>query len=1339
MLSHLRFHRRGASNPTSPTPISADGQSAASHPQARLQGNNAQALSQSQSSHLKPRASRSRSPLRSKTKSLLLSPSNFGGNSTSFDAADFKLSPLAQASDGDDKRTAKPHRASLAVPPSALSSSDQNLDPVNSGFIGGLALRNYQNRRQQAASSVPVAEPGAAPPAANTNNTTSITTQPLGPVSPPHPQAKLPPPPINTNLTIPGGRYSLPAQPSPGFGISPASSSLSPHHGKSPSFVTPTDMKSHQEMQQQLFAAAASNGSSTASGSKGKQKQTSSQQPHKKTKGMTFLRPVSTLLQRRKANNSVPDMRALRDTTDELMFDPRIKGNKVHDFSAPRPKKPPTATTPVVTEPTPTTDTVPETLSGTGLMPKLPMSTSTTALVGAESSTTLLQKDATSLPASLRSVPSTASAKITKSDNAKDGDVFAATPTVNGSVKSRRSRKISISEMSLRSSISRRMKSTSSRFSFDFMGADNQEKDLENKYRRRYPNKVEPKAPEQTNSFAQGDDRFDGLDMDDFDYDAMMEDDGLEEEIPGLNLDYNEDDILEEEEEDPFEYDEAYKDNYEAEDDDVPHVGLGHMTLEDIEAADAPRNTAVSVTGHIPQTGSDEVTVIETHIPEQSETAEPGTTKHESIEALSQAQTEHAVQDVQHNQLLSISALATISESDAEPTSDVVEHVVETCLQSGDVTSADSQNFAAFKFSRSNPASELTSPLSAGLQSTPRDPEGRVIGFAVSKDTPTTSSNFLPMLADQDRSPGLCIRMNSPLSSTGEPEPEAIPLEMQEQFQMRAPAYERLGALVEEEKQFDAGVGNEFAEEFVTDEFTKGDDAGFDEALFDLDDTDQYGRPIPGAFASAQQKLMEARKKQMTEGEAEEVKETKGVSHEASREVSKETQEPTQTTTSPEMSQDTPKNTAEKGSSGPTIPEPIMIPTFIPIHQAEAAKPDANEVVSIPPPDMANGAEICGIGPETSPEHSRAYQAALLAATQKAFEDGKFKRESWASEALPEDEPVEDNGLAGYEDEDDGADYGYDDDIGGGFNMADYENDDMDDYYDLGDEDDRKIIEEANATALANDCDGWYGQEFGFYSAPLSQHHQLNNAVKYEYSNGGFFGPAGMTNVSRTGSGRVAVREPNLTPITERSEYSNRNSIMSLPGITLPPSALTSPGLAQLAMMSDHEDSNMSLGALLRLRSKAWGGSQASSHQGSPRSERAEAMLSPMAPLWGGMTSPMSGLRSDTAADEVAADGPLSAPLAGPTGFSSLAAGLHGGSSLSAQTSPAMASAAQFQSLISASGFPPPREFPLTSKTGGTGAGNGAGAGAGAGAGSGTGTGGGLPDLEEEEETEGKA
>lgn len=167
------------------------------------------------------------------------------------------------------------------------------------------------------------------------------------------------------------------------------------------------------------------------------------------------------------------------------------------------------------------------------------------------------------------------------------------------------------------------------------------------------------------------------------------------------------------------------------------------------------------------------------------------------------------------------------------------------------------------------------------------------------------------------------------------------------------------------------------------------------------------------------------------------------------------------------------------------------------------------------------------------------------------------------------------------------------------------------------------MIAAANAEALANDDEGEYGREFGFYAAPPPSAGLPNgNYMRKEdddipdssddgsdagYSNGGYFGPKGIDLVGR----QKSIREPNLTPITERSEYSTRNSCISLFG--LPSSAVTSqqglalapispvppgssgpapsPGLAQLARLSPFgwEEDEMSLEKLMKLRRGAWG------------------------------------------------------------------------------------------------------------------------------------------------------
>ncbi|KAL1895995.1 hypothetical protein Cpir12675_002971 [Ceratocystis pirilliformis] len=1431
MLSHLRFHRRGVSNPTSPTLPTApvpDGQppsqrvhglniahghghghgqaqtqaqaqaqaQARSQPESRSQGNSPylqshaqfQPLPQSQthSQSQSQSASRTSSPHRSKTKSLFLSPSSLSSGSA-FDTAPFTLPSIPQDVASDIPSAISPRQSA-----SAVSSPIPDDNSPSTRFIGGLALLKYQSRRQQTAASASASAGSGAPrlgvgsentsPSYTPNNTngnsfSAITTS-SSTYFPPGPLSPAPLPPINTSLNInfSAGRYSLPAQPSPGY-ASPSSSILSPpYNDKSPSFVTPTDIKNHQEMQKHQqqqqqpqhgipSAMLANNASipmgpmTTISASGPSSAFEKQQVPPKKTKGITFLRPVSTLLLRRKGNNSVPDLIPLGRVAEEPAYDPRIKGTRVHDFSAPRSKRAPSSAIP------PQTNSFHGHVNTSGglhvyNLPKLSTSASTSTLVGPQPNSatseaadpTAAVKDAASLPASLRSVPSTVS--VGQPATGKSEDAFQETTTQEHtrtfSFKSRISRKISMSEISLHSSISRRMKSTSSRFSFDMIGAAKQEKIMEERHRQRQLERGEaPEEPAEVNAFVQGDDRFDDFDMDDFDYDNMMDDDGLEEEIPGLNLDYDEAEILEDEEhEDPFEYDEQYSganNGYEAGNVSPVQEGLGHMTLADIEAADtlvaSSAPTSSAVLDEVPDTATAISPVAHSLIDDNTASTNRDTT---------QDIVQDIAQDIPQETTKS-TRFPLVSDPQCE--SRVVEQIIETPLPHSNRSAAatakrDSQNFAAFIFQRSNPTSQLASPRSFGVQATPRDAEGRVIGFACSNETPpgtgksfsgwgpcpgniadnktSTAVGALGSAADHPRESeeaqksldvmiardvtpsGVYVRINSPLSSIGEAEPEAIPLEMQEQFQMRASANQRLGVLEGEENTFDANISNDLSGEFITDEFTTGNDASFDESIFDMDDTDQYGRPIPGAFAMAKQRLSESRDKLKRDSAA----------------------------LAPEPSLDVSNLQPEQSDSRPTL-HPITIPSFYPRHHAEclqqispenAATHDAIIAMGLSHMGLRN--EIRGVGPETRPEDVMAYQAALAAAAQKAADAGKFQRHSWLSEV--DDGNGQDRGQpigqgnsaaatarAGAGDTNVEIDAADDLDLGGGFNMADYENDDMDDYFDLDQADDSKIIEEANASALANDYDGWYGQEFGFYSAPLNQAHQLNSAVKYEYSNGGFFGPAGMPTISRSDSGRVAVREPNLTPITERSEYSNRNSIMSLPGITVPTSAITSPGLSQLAMIADNEES-MSMSTLLRLRSRAWGGgSQASSNHGSPRSERADGASSPLASFVGVSSGLNEHLHSMSAAggrdmepEKFESTNSLSgartsigvAPAVGGSGLRVLFSPVtsSGGEGAPDQTQTQVQGQTQTQTqtqtpIPTTAGFPPAREFPLAS------------------------------------------
>ncbi|KAL1652309.1 hypothetical protein SLS58_000436 [Diplodia intermedia] len=209
--------------------------------------------------------------------------------------------------------------------------------------------------------------------------------------------------------------------------------------------------------------------------------------------------------------------------------------------------------------------------------------------------------------------------------------------------------------------------------------------------------------------------------------------------------------------------------------------------------------------------------------------------------------------------------------------------------------------------------------------------------------------------------------------------------------------------------------------------------------------------------------------------------------------------------------------------------------------------------------------------------------------------------------------------------------YEYDDDFGdGGF-----------DDYDSALEDD-PIIAAANAEALANDYEGEYGSEFGFYAS-------TGGGIDPVY--GGYFGPRDM--VGRSVSGRYAVREPNLTPITERSEYSTRNSFIGMGPLSAGPTsagipgpgALPSPGIAQLARMSpygfppgseDDHDYDYSFEQLMKLRKGAFGGAGAASPGGSANSSpRNSSPLSYFPGSFPGRSSPVA-TRAKSALDTYA-------------------------------------------------------------------------------------------------------
>ncbi|KAL8671847.1 MAG: hypothetical protein Q9168_003663 [Polycauliona sp. 1 TL-2023] len=231
-------------------------------------------------------------------------------------------------------------------------------------------------------------------------------------------------------------------------------------------------------------------------------------------------------------------------------------------------------------------------------------------------------------------------------------------------------------------------------------------------------------------------------------------------------------------------------------------------------------------------------------------------------------------------------------------------------------------------------------------------------------------------------------------------------------------------------------------------------------------------------------------------------------------------------------------------------------------------------------------------GPSADVSNNAGYLDALALGINQAALNGKFDRwsnlppgaESGVDEVTgyPEahgeygdDARAEDQGLLLYGGMEDVEDFAFDDALG-----------------------DDSIIAAANAEALENDDEGFYGQEFGFFA-------RASSASEAEYANGGYFGSRGFEGIGRSHSGRN--NEASLTPITERSEWSNRNSAISLAmhGFQQPHPAghHSSTGLAQLADLMHLEDDDLSLSALMKLRRGAWGGSNASlqsSSSGSP-------------------------------------------------------------------------------------------------------------------------------------------
>jgi len=960
-MVHLRFHRRAPSNPTSPVTdrsswdtsalqptqlIPDDGvpapdirpRSSNSAPYAFTHGHGQQPSSQPQ-----PHPQRDQYP-------PVLPPI------TRVVSADSALSISLDNLDLDERVDVKAQDDSKPLPRSPFSEQ--------SGFIGGLALQNYQ--REQAAVL------SQAPPQRGSINVPATSAS-------------------GSPISMPGSdnsKFAPPAKPIKAV----------------PSFVSPTDLQNAPPTGKRPPGSRLKTEPATLSNPP------AAQEPSKAKKGLPFLKnPMSTLLLRRKTSQAAPDIALPLHNQPEKEYDPRIKGTRVHDFSAPRPRR-------TVVQPSNATKSeAPDVVSGQASQyHKSPASAEAPPVPPKDDH---VKSSRTS--SSHSKGPFVDSATGQPFQEASSGAQFGEELKGKEGTQQRK-RSIALSRIAMSrngsgasgksafSSIPRHMKSTSSRFSFDMIGAEEQERVLEERHRQRQQDKM-------LNGSTNRDSRFDEFDEDAFDYDGMDYDDGLEEKIPGVNADLDDE--------------------------------------EDFEAANDPDN--------------------------------------------------------------------------------------------------DQDNFAGFVFQRSDPTSSLTSPHSAGPLPTPRDINGQVIGYAKTGETPGETPGFEQYLGQFIDNPDVRI----PDNTHNDDIPAGLGIQGLERAAETAGTNDveskptidgRPPLSKDDELYFNDGLIHEFDGE--------GDGSTFDESIFDMVDTDQYGRPIPGLFANAlaqRNSVLGAKKRES------------------------------------DMTSRLSAQSAVSQSTGHTSLSVDMR------HKSLDGREDIDTF------HMPQTQDIQQPIPGPQGNSVAAYQAALAAAAHQAAASGKFRRDS--SPPPPTDLTITSPTASGsshshshshseaiHESIDD---YEYDD----GFTTG------LDDY----DMDDDAIIAEANASALANDSDGWYGQEFGFYSTPISQagHHSSsrNDGNLYQYSNGGFFGPTGVV---RSTSGRVVSREPNLTPITERSEYSNRNSVMSMAwpqGLNSGSSTIQSPGLAQLAMMA--EDHDMSLSSLLKLRNKAWGGSQASltsSREGSP-------------------------------------------------------------------------------------------------------------------------------------------
>lgn len=423
-----------------------------------------------------------------------------------------------------------------------------------------------------------------------------------------------------------------------------------------------------------------------------------------------------------------------------------------------------------------------------------------------------------------------------------------------------------------------------------------------------------------------------------------------------------------------------------------------------------------------------------------------------------------------------------------------------------------------------------SSPVSTGLTSpgTPRDNQSQPYGFLVSNSSPKLAQPQLEVAQSSLKENSSRPKSVPGVASGPGFNVQQLPREIASESNL-------VGLPSRYEYQDDDDM---YFDDGMIEDLGDGENEGFDESVFDDDTSRVYGLPLrdlkPLSIPQNPNNLM--------------------ISHVKEQETylarQSSSNHDTRTPTLPELPEDD-ATAAELMDSVTDLKQP----TRGSLSQAAVLTQDnlgLHDQLAM----AANQAELAG-------RFQRSYSLASTHESNDGFDPSAEMRLYNSQLSLPV------NNLSGSRFGEDTEDFAFDD---AHIGFDDEEADDT-------------IIAAANAEALENDDDGFYGQEFGFFA-------RASGSSESEYVHGGYFGPRVLEGIHRMNSGREN-KDPSLTPITERSEWSNRNSAISLAIHGYPLSAQY-PSNPQLASLMKLPEDEMSLEALQKLRRGAWGGSNGS-------------------------------------------------------------------------------------------------------------------------------------------------